>query len=221
MNQTLAMRTPRPPGPSLPTAPPGGGRPNEAMIMVGRKHTGKSTLANQIAKGYARPGRKVLIINVNGSPAYAAHPMITYDKMKRWRSGGIYQFYDRDHDRMFEFLMSHYDPAVRKFRGLIVFEDCTKYIDPNPSKLIKSFLVDHRMWDADMLFTFHSLSMVPQFFLKMTTRMILLKTQDVMTPSRAREYENRIPNWKDVHAAFQRVMESQNPFANEVVDTLI
>lgn len=196
-------------------------RPNEAMIIIGRKHTGKSTLANAIAKGYARPFRKVLIINVNGSPAYSAHQRIGYEKLKRWRSGGIYQFYDRDHEAMFDFFLDHYDPEVRKFSGLIVFEDCTKYIDFNPSKQIKSFLVDHRMWDADLLFTFHSLSMVPQFFWKMTTKIILLKTQDIMTPSRAREYANRIPNWTAVHQAHERVMKSDNPFAHEIVDTLI
>ena len=191
------------------------------MMIVGRKHTGKSTLANKIAKGYARPGRKVLIINVNGSPAYKEHEKIDYDRLKRWRSGGIYQFYDRDHERMFDFLMQHYDPDRRKFGGLIVFEDCTKYIDANPNKKIKSFLVDHRMWDADMLFTFHYLNAVPMFFWKMTTRLIVLKTQDIMTPANVREFGNRIPNWKDAHPAFERVMQSQDPYAHEVVDTLL
>lgn len=196
-------------------------RANEAMIIIGRKHTGKSTLANKIAKGYSGPYRRVLIIDVNGSPAYNKHELITYDKLSRWRSGGIYRFYDRDHERMFEFLMEHFNPQHRKFHGLLVFEDCTKYIDPNPGKQIKSFLVDHRMWDADMLFTFHSLALVPPFFWRMTSKVIMLKTQDVMTSQKEREYSNRIPNWKQVHAAYTRVMADTNPYAHEVVDTLI
>lgn len=198
------------------------------MVIVGRKRTGKSTLANTIAKGYAKPGRRVLIIDVNGSPAYAEHEMISYDKLRRWRSGGIYKFYDPDNERMFNFLTTRFGPQFdadgnhlgsKKFNGLIVFEDCTKYIDSNPSRQIKMFLTDHRMWDADLLFTFHSLSMVPPFFWRMTSKVILLKTQDTVGQQRA--LENKVPNWKDVQAAYTRVMNNPDPFAHEVVDTLI
>ncbi|MGB4987979.1 MAG: ATP-binding protein [Pyrinomonadaceae bacterium] len=196
-------------------------RANEAMIIVGRKHTGKSTLANKLAEGFARPKKRVLIINVNQSPAYSKHKLITYDKMKRWRSGGIYQFYDRDNDAMFDFLINWFDPVKRKFNGLIVFEDCTKYIGSNPNKQILSFLVDHRMWNADLLFTFHSLAMVPPFFWRMTTRLILLKTQDIMTKANERGFENRIPNWKEVKPAYDRVAANPDPYAHEVIDTKI
>lgn len=193
-------------------------------MIVGRKYTGKSTLAAKIAHACIKPYRRVLIINVNGSPAYSKFPAIDYDRLQRWRSGGGYQFYDRDHDRLFDFLIDRYDPTARPprlFSGLIVFEDCTKYIDANPPKKIKSFLVDHRMMDADMIFTFHALTMVPQFFWKMTSRIILLKTQDIMTPSRAREMESRIPNWAAVQQAHAEVMADPDPFAHRVVDTLI
>lgn len=193
-------------------------RANEAMVIVGRKHTGKSTLANKIASEFGKknPEKRVLIINVNASPAYDRHPLISYEGMKRWKHG-IYQFYDADHDRMFDHLFEVFDPRVKKFNGLFVFEDCTKYIDPNPSKKIKSFLVDHRMWNADMLFTFHSLVRVPPFFWDMTSRIILLKTQDVIDGS----YAKKIPNWKEVSAAYDRVMQNTNPYYHEVISTLI
>lgn len=203
-------------------------RANEAIIMVGRKRTGKSTLANNIAKRVSGPYKRTLIIDVNGSPAYSAHKQIFYDQLKRWRSGGIYKFYDPNHDRMWEFLTSHYGPQYdvtgrkigdKPFHGIMVFEDCTKYIDANPSKAIKTFLVDHRMWDADLLFTFHSLSMVPPFFWKMTSRVILLKTQD--TADQVRKLADRIPNYGDVAAAHTRVMQNPDPHAHEVVETLI
>lgn len=203
-------------------------RANEAIMMVGRKRTGKSTLSNKIAKGMAGPYKRTLIIDVNGSPAYKAHDQIFYDKLKRWRHGGIYKFYDPNHTRMWEFLTNHYGPQYdadgrkigdKPFHGLMVFEDCTKYIDANPSKAIKTFLVDHRMWDADLLFTFHSLSMVPPFFWKMTSRVILLKTQD--TAEQVRRLADRLPNYQDVAAAHTRVMKSQDPHAHEVVETLI
>lgn len=202
-------------------------RANEAMLIVGRKRTGKSTLTNKIGKGFYKPGRRVLFIDVNGSKAYAEHEQLHYDKLKRWKAG-IYKFYDPDHDRMFDFLTTHYGPqyddsgrkvADKPFHGLIAFEDCTKYIDPNPSKKIKTFLVDHRMWDADLLFTFHSLTVVPPFFWKMTSRIIILKTQD--TPGALQKLADRIPNYGEVREAHARVMSSPNPFAHEVVETLI
>lgn len=193
-------------------------RQNEAMIIVGRKHTGKSTLANEIGTKFIKnnPDKRCLVINVNASPAYDRHPLITYEGMKRWKKG-CYQFYDSDHARMFEFLLSNFDPREKKFNGLFIAEDCTKYIDPYPDKKIKSFLVDHRMWNADMLFTFHSLMSVPLFFWKMTSRVILLKTQDVIDNSFAR----RIPNWRQVGPAHERVMKSSDPYYHEVVSTLI
>jgi hypothetical protein len=203
-------------------------RPNEAIMMVGRKRTGKSTLTNKIARGMVGPYRRVLIIDVNGSPAYKDIPEIGYDKLARWRSGGIYKFYDPDHERMFDFFTTHYGPQYdergtkignRPFHGFMVFEDCTKYIDPNPSKKVKTFLVDHRMWDADLLFTFHSLALVPPFFWRMTSRIILLKTQD--TEGNMRRLSNTIPNYKDVKAAHEQLMRDNNPFAHKVVDTLI
>src|SRR5688572_15249490 len=113
-------------------------------MVVGRKHTGKSTLLNKIAKSVAGPYKRTLIIDVNGSPAYESHEQIYYDKLTRWRHGGIYKFYDPDHDRMWKFLTTHYGPrydeAGRKtgdkpFHGLMVFEDCTKYIPAQPPKL--------------------------------------------------------------------------------------
>lgn len=193
-------------------------RANEALVIVGRKHTGKSTLANKIATVFAKnnPEKRGLIINVNASPAYDRVPQITHDGMHRWKKG-LYQHYNSDHSAMFDHLFQIFDPRVKKFNGLFVFEDCTKYIDPNPSKKIKSFLVDHRMWNADMLFTFHSLVRVPPFFWDMTSRIILLKTQDVIDGS----YAKKIPNWKDVSAAYDRVMQNPNPYYHEVVSTLI
>lgn len=201
-------------------------RSNEAILIVGRKHTGKSTLLNRIAKGVSGPFKRTLIINVNGSPAYNEHKQIGYPQLKQYRSGGVYQFYDPDHDRMFEFLTEHFGPQYdeagnktgeRPFHGSMFFEDCTKYIPANPQKKIKTFLVDHRMWDADLYFTFHSLKRVPPFFWDLITRVIILKTQD--TESQLQRLD--MPNQAEIIAAHKRVMASSDNYNHEVVDTLI
>lgn len=196
-------------------------RGNHAMVIVGRKRTGKSTLANKIASSKAYKNRRVLIINVNNSPAYNEHPVISYPEMMAWKGSGTYQFYDRDHERMFARLLEIFKPERNRFNGLILFEDCTKYIESHPSKQIKSFLVDHRMWNADLLFTFHSLTMVPPFFWQMTSKLILLKTQDILSTSRVRQFEERIPNWKDVSPALERVNKHKSNYYHEVINTEI
>ncbi len=201
-------------------------RANEAILIVGRKHTGKSTLLNKIARSVAGPHKRTMIIDPNGSPAYKDISQLTYDQLKRWRSGGLNKFYDPDHDRMFNFLTKHYGPQYdeagnktgnRPFHGALFFEDCTKYILATPSKNIKTFLVDHRMWDADLFFTFHSLKRVPPFFWDMISRIIILKTQD--TEAQLRKLD--IPNQEAVLAAHKRVMASPDNYKHEVVETLI
>src|SRR6476469_4342001 len=183
-----------------------------AGLIVGRKRTGKSTYANEVAKKYAKahPNKRVLIIDVNGSPAYAEHQLIDRALFLRWQKG-VKRFYESDHEEMFAFI------SERFRNGLIIFEDCTKYIKPNPSQQVKTILLDHRMWDADLFFTFHSLMRVPKFFWEMVSWVVLKKTQD----EEAEILKRPIPNKKEVLAAFRRVMAAKSEFAHETVETLI
>jgi hypothetical protein len=185
-------------------------RLNHAIIMAGRKGSGKSTELNRIAEKY--PGdKKVLIIDVNGSPAYAQHEKITYQMFMRWKKG-IKRFYDSDHKRMFDFIMKHFK------NGLVIFEDCTKYIPANPDQQLKTFLVDHRMWNVDLVFTFHSFKRIPNFFWEMTSYIIIKKTQERFD---TRKNMDSIPNYEDVAKAREQVMRNKNPYYHLTVETLI
>jgi hypothetical protein len=193
-------------------------RPNESGIIIGRKATGKSTRANALAKQYVErnPSKRALIIDVNGAPAYAAHPRLrTSQELKRWRADAdtrIMCYYESDHVTLMQAVAQHFR------NGLVIFEDCTKYINSNPSVEVKALLVDHRMWNCDMLYTFHSFNRVPIFFWEMTAYIMLLKTQDDINTPRNRRV---IPNFKEVAAAHKRVMANKDAFYCEVVDTLI
>lgn len=181
-----------------------------ASLIVGRKRTGKSTAANALAVKYAKanPTKKVLIIDVNGSPAYREHEQIDRAKFVRWVKG-VKRFYESDHEEMFAFISKHFR------NGLIIFEDCTKYIEANPSRQIKTMLVDHRMWDADLIFTFHSLARVPPMFWEMTAYIVLKKTMDTENQIKSR----RIPNLPGVLAAWHRVQNHANEYHSETVET--
>jgi hypothetical protein len=108
--------------------------------------------------------------------------------------------------------------AIQAFRGgLIILEDCTKYIDANPHPRVKEFLVDHRMRDLDLFFTFHSVTRVPPFFWEMTHQVLLLKTQD----DRKGIERRRIPNMREFLKAFDKVMASKDNYTSALVDTYI
>lgn len=194
-------------------------RLNATEIIVGRKGTGKSTYANKRACSYPKD-KLVLIIDVNGSPAYAKHTQIDDNILLsgRWKNG-IVRYYNPDHDLMFNNIMAYCNTHKPKKKGiLIIYEDCTKYIDANPGKQVKSFLVDHRMWNADLIFTFHSFKRIPPFFFEMCSHITILKTQENFDTSRN---QNTIPNYDALLAARNAVMSDPNPYTYITVETLI
>lgn len=194
-------------------------RINDTEIIVGRKGTGKSTYANKRACAYPK-NKKVLIVDVNGSPAYEQHKHIDTKTLcsPRWKSG-VVRYYEPDHDLMMQSIMTHCNDFKPKGQGiLIVFEDCTKYIDSNPNKAVKSFLVDHRMWNADLMFTFHSFKRIPPFFFEMCSYITVMKTQENFETSRN---EKVIPNYEGLRNARRLVMASPNDYIHKTIATLI
>lgn len=190
-------------------------RHNISTVIIGRKATGKSTYSCNLAKEFvkANPTKRFLIVDVNGSPAYNEFPLLTESQLRGWKADAklrVAKYYDPDHARMFE--------AIQHFRnGAILFEDCTKYILPNPSSEIRMYLTDHRMWNVDLFFTFHSLNRVPPFFWEMTAWVVLKKTQD----TDIQRFRHRIPNFKDIEKAWNQVMASKDPYITKSVSTLI
>ncbi len=194
-------------------------RINDTEIIVGRKGTGKSTYANKRACAYPS-NKKVLIIDVNASPAYKQHKLIDAKTLlsNRWVKG-VVRYYESDHDLMMNNIIKHCNNTQTIKQGiLIVFEDCTKYIDANPGKLVKSFLVDHRMWNADLMFTFHSFKRIPPFFFEMCSYITVMKTQENFETPRN---ENLIPNYETLVKARRLVMASNNDYIHKTIATLI
>ncbi|RFZ84775.1 hypothetical protein DYU05_03985 [Mucilaginibacter terrenus] len=179
-------------------------------IVVGRKGTGKSTKLAKIASAYPADS-KVLIIDVNGSPAYNQFKEITINQVKLLRKGVVRLLGTPSTETLLI--------IARDFRdGLVIFEDCTKYIEGNVRPEIKTFLVDHRMFRVDLIFTFHSLKRVPPFFWEMISYVTLLKTQETFSQGM---YRNRVPNYEKVLAAFNKVNAHPDNYYSITVETLI
>jgi hypothetical protein len=179
-----------------------------ASIVVGRKHTGKSTLLAGIADAY--PG-KVLIMDVNGSPAYNKFRKCTLKEATLLKSGKVRLLGTPDEETL--------KVIADKFRGgLVIFEDCTKYIGSYVKPEIKTFLVDHRMMNCDLIFTFHSFKRIPPLFWEMTSYITILKTQDNFVTARNREM---VPNFDEIAVAYNQVMASSDNYYSKTVETLV
>lgn len=181
-----------------------------ASIVVGRKHTGKSTKLAKIAKRYPANG-KVLILDVNASPAYNDFPETSIDKVKHLRSGVVKLVGTPDEKALKEIAASFRD-------GLVIFEDCTKYISGNVRPEVRAFLVDHRMMRCDLIFTFHSLKRVPPQFWEMISYITILKTQENFEGSRNKQL---VPNYDKVLEAYKKVNEHPDPYYSLTVETLV
>nr|WP_276898481.1 hypothetical protein [Pedobacter kyonggii] len=180
-----------------------------SAIVVGRKGVGKSTYLAKTASQYPASS-KVLIIDVNGSPAYYSFQTIEPKDIKRFRSG---------HAKILGTPTPETLAIIAKdFRGgLIVFEDATKYISGNVHPSIKAFLVDHRMYHCDLVFAFHSLKRVPPFFWEMISYCTLFKTAEVFDKT----FKNRIPNYEIIQKAYDKVAASKDIRFNITVETLV
>ena len=179
-----------------------------SAIVVGRKGVGKSTYLNKIAGKHF--SKKVLIIDVNGSPAYNAHRQIEVKQIKLVRSG-IVKLLGTPTLETLKVIADHWRD------GLVIFEDCTKYISGNVDPSIKTFLVDHRMYNCDLIFTFHSIKMVPPFFWQMISYCTLFKTAETFDNS----YKKRLPNYEELLKSFNKIKASKNERYNETIETLI
>ncbi|TKB96857.1 hypothetical protein [Pedobacter cryophilus] len=183
---------------------------HHTTIMVASKATGKSTELCRIALKYPKAS-KVLIIDVNGSAAYNCIKEIQLKDLKYLTNGRVKIVGTPDEETL-EFI-------AKTFRnGLVIFEDCTKYINSNLSKGVKTFLTDHRMMGCDLIFTFHSIRRIPRQFWEMTSYVIIGKTHEVFEDG---ANKNRIPNYENVLKAWKNVMANPSPYYKETVETFV
>ena len=184
---------------------------NYAIAIAGRKHTGKSTKTATLANGYPTD-KKVLVLDVNGSPAYAHIPQIKPEELHRFKKPGKARLLGIPTDATLRIIAENFRD------GLLIWEDCTAYISANPKPIIKEFLTNHRMYRVDMIFTFHALKFVPPFFWSMISYIILLKTNETF---RKAKNEDRVPNYEEIYEAFTRVKAHKDNYYCETVKTLI
>lgn len=192
----------------------------EAHAIIGRKHTGKSTFAHSFFKGYNLKKDRVLIITETDPGAYSKIKRIDNIEMLRAWKSGVLKYYDFDCEDDFSMLIDVYKLAAADVlnNGLVIFEDCTNYIDPNPHRVIKKFIVNHRMYRLDLIFTTHSLAFLPKFCRRMVSTITIFKTLDTFSrweDLRALGY----PNAQNLYSAWVQVMNNKNEHFSITIST--
>ena len=196
-------------------------RLNYSMAVCGRKGTGKSTLLAQMATKYVADnathnsgqGKRVLILDVNGAPAYAHLPRLSYAQLLAWKPDSTLKmavYTEMDKNAM----LLNVSECFKQ--GLVIMEDVLTYIPNNPSQKIKQFLVDHRMWDIDVCYTYHTLLYIPPFFFQFLAYIVLLKTND---PLSKLSKSNKIPNMPAVLKAVAELQKESDPYASKLIET--
>ena len=185
-------------------------RIHHAGVLLGRKGTGKSTRLAELAAEYVkRQGRPALIIDVNGSMAYANFQPITLEQLGTWQAVEVRKIYSPNSLEMLTAIKATFK------NGLLIAEDCSRYIPPNPPTQVKELITDHRMLGLDVIFTFHALRLVPKYFWTFTNYLILRKTNEHLEPSD----RNRYPFYHTLLPAFEKVRAAKSNFAEQVIST--
>lgn len=178
------------------------------IVSVGRPRTGKTTFNLALIKALAKQ-KGVLIFDVNGEKAFADYPKMPFDKLPGWKSKGIYRVHHTSPD---EFMDTVFHSV---YNAVVVFEDTTAYVDSTISESLKRLLVDRRHRNVDMLFSFHSLRVIPPKILDFTNYMIVGKTGDSEKYLKNLE---KLPNPEEFLKVWQRVKNHPSNFYREIIE---
>lgn len=160
-------------------------RLHERHAFIGVNGTGKSTAIKSLFDLYDLKQQRILIIAETDPPAYDKYKRVkTYEDLKRFKTG-VVKFYDYENNpfEMLARIRNLYNEGYLR-NGLCIMEDCTNYIDANPHRDVKAFIINHRMWDLDLIFATHAFSLLPKFMRKFMHSVTVFKTGDVFESER-------------------------------------
>lgn len=170
-------------------------RLNKCFLFIGRRGTGKTTLARKMAKAM---GRKLIIVDTDDHPSYLDIPVINLEQLKTF-SGDACRVIESDIDQVF-IILNHYQS-----NAVIICEDASKYVTANISKAVRSFLIDMRKRNFDVIMMFHFLSDVPPYLCKQYDQMVLFKTGDNIQVT-----QNKFANWHTIVTKLKRILKHKD-----------
>jgi hypothetical protein len=138
---------------------------NKVIIVIGRRGSGKTDFLKKCVKHSTLP-KKLIIDHFNSEvwssletfedPLAKNHkiPQIKPTDFPNWEKG-IYRIFEKDTDSTMKII----DECARN--TLLVFDDATIYIGKQISKEVKTFILDSKQKNLNIIFAFHSVKDVP------------------------------------------------------------
>ncbi len=182
-------------------------RGNKACLVIGMRNAGKTFFARQIITSYQKkfPAKKILVIDTLDHPDYRDIPVISLDMIPRWKSANVYRIFGSNTE---EILLE----AEKLYNSLVICEDASKYIEANLQPHIKTWVIDSKQKNTDIIFLFHGFSFVAPKLWRICDLVTVFKTDD---PSYRK---TEIVNYAQVKSAWDHVMNSKDPHAKITVN---
>ena len=181
-------------------------RINQVGCILGRRGTGKTTYGRQIMDAYKKkhPHMKQIIFDTLDHPSYRDIPYIPPHLLARWKKPNTYRTWSSETDKMLLL-------ASNLRNALIIFEDATKYVNKVIQKPLRSLIMDSKQKNLDIIFMFHGFSYMPPEMTRIVDYLTIFKCDN---PAYRK---SDIVGYETIAAAYDKVMQSKNPYAKETV----
>lgn len=143
-------------------------RLNFLVLAAGEKGVGKST---QVLKYAIATGKKIIVLDNVHNAVYVGFERIKQGDLRTWNGTKCIVEIDRFDDAL-------RDVSLYQRNAFIISEDSRRFMSSNISKAVETFIIDHRKFNFDVAFMFHSLKRVPPGICEMYTHLMLFKTKD-------------------------------------------
>ena len=152
---------------------------------------------------------KVLIVDDFDHPAYRDVPMIKAEQLKYWKKG------------VYRLITSNIDEALLAinndvWNGLVVFEDCFKYVGQKFTKPMSKLIIDAKQKNLDFVFMYHCWAWVALDLARRCNAYIIFKAMD--TPQ-SRFNPKDAPYLSALIDEYYNVMADPNEYKNKLFKT--
>lgn len=179
--------------------------------IIGGRGSGKTTLVKDMIAHYPKKRRK-LILDTLDSPHYRHINQIRPELIPAWKPiNGEYK-----PKRIFQGSPRDNIQAVQQSykNGLLVFEDCRKYIGSKPGEEVEQFVIDSKQRGVDLIFIYHSFAAVPKLLWDYIDLLTVMKTKKGIP----REYKNRVADYEQIAEVSERVQNAKDPHYYKTIE---
>jgi hypothetical protein len=183
----------------------------EIAVIIGARGTGKTTKARKIIENYPKNRRK-LVMDTQDSHNYRDFGTIQPHQIPGWKPvNGYYR-----PKRIYQGNPMENLQAVQRYykNGILVLEDCRKYIGSQPDKAVENFFIDSKQNGVEILLNYHSFRAVPKMVWDYTDVLTVCKTKQGLP----KDQKNRIPDFETVAQAVETVQNATDPYKSVTLE---